>query len=221
MTLLCDRLHEQATTICVSDPEPREPILITRPINNMRLFVALEPSEDVRSAILEVVEELSAIHKNARWVKPENLHFTLKFLDEVESSKLYDVMAAIEKSARAFQPFRLNVHGLGYFGRKRSANVVWVGCHEGRDDLLDLVRELEANLSKFRKEEREHSPHLTLCRCSGNTERLIDGVEKMKQRDFGAMEVRSVVLKKSDLTPRGAVYENIKVFPFVVYFVSL
>lgn len=180
----------------------------------MRLFVALELDERTRSGILEVVEELSSRHKNAKFVGPENLHFTLKFLGEVDEKDVTAVEGAIAKSVGSTKPFKLHVHGLGYFGSRRFAKVVWVGTHEGRDEMVRLASELESSLSSFRKDERPPSPHITICRPKGETLKLIEDVEKMKSRDFGFMEANSIKLKKSALTPQGAVYGDVKEFIF-------
>jgi len=179
----------------------------------IRMFIAIELGETVKSEIQEVVEELSSRHKNASWVGPSNLHFTMKFLGDVDDSRLGEVITAIEKSLIGFQPFRLQVHGLGYFGSRRFAKVLWVGTHEGREELVKLAAALDSSLSHIRKDERPPSPHITICRPKGETLALIEDVEKMKSRDFGIMDVKSVSLKKSTLTPRGAVYEDVKIFP--------
>ncbi len=186
----------------------------------MRLFVALELDERTRSGILEVVESLSSVHKNAKFVEPENLHFTLKFLGEVDEKDVTAVEEAIARSAGSTKSFRLHVHGLGYFGSRRFAKVVWAGTHEGREELVQLAKELDKNLSVFRKDERPPSPHITICRpktgrgCgkSGETLKLIEYIEKEKSRDFGEMEAKSIKLKKSTLTPKGAVYEDLREF---------
>lgn len=180
----------------------------------MRLFVALEPDEKIRDGILEVVEELSSRHKNTRFVGPENLHFTLKFLGEVDEKDVTVVEGAIAKSVGSTKPFKLHVHGIGYFGSRRFAKVVWVGTHEGREELVRLASELDSNLSVFRRDEHQPSPHLTICRPKGETLKLIEDVEKMKARDFGTMNVEKIILKKSALMPKGAVYEDLKEFVF-------
>ena len=178
----------------------------------MRIFVAAELDEKVRQSILEVVGELSSRHKDGSFVSQENLHFTLKFLGDVDESRLNDVISSIEQSIAGIMPFRLHVRGLGYFGSRQFAKVVWVGTHEGRDSMIELSKRLDSNLSKFREDEQEPSPHITICRPRGQTSELIADVEAMKSRDFDEMEVKGVVLKKSTLTPKGAVYEDIKTF---------
>jgi len=178
----------------------------------IRMFVAIELGETVKAGIQEVVDVLSSRHKNASWVGPGNLHFTMKFLGDIDEKDVTAVEEAIEKSLVGFQPFKLHVHGLGYFGSRRFAKVVWVGTHEGREELMKLADSLDENLSAFRKDERPPSPHITICRPKGETLALIENVEKMKSRDFGWMDVKSVALKKSTLTPKGAAYADVKKF---------
>lgn len=178
----------------------------------MRLFVAIELEGPAKQEVLKVVEELSSRHKNAKFVEPENLHFTLKFLGGVDDSRLGDVINAIEGGVSNFKPFRLRVHGMGYFGSRRFAKVVWVGSAEGREEMVKLATELESHLSSFRRDERPPSPHMTICRPKGDTTELIGDVEKERSRDFGFMDVRSIKLKKSALTPKGAVYGDVRIF---------
>ena len=178
----------------------------------MRLFVAIELDRHVKSGIQEVVDRLSAVHKNAKFVEPENLHFTVKFLGEVRDDRLEDVKKAISASVSGFRPFKVTVKGLGYFGNRKAAGAVWVGAEGGHDEMVRLASRLEAGLSKFRKEERQFSAHITICRPNGDTSKLIDDIEQLGSKDFGSMEVRSIKLKKSTLTPRGPVYDDVGEF---------
>ena len=181
----------------------------------MRLFMALDLEEPAKSAMTEAMEELQAKHRGQKFTKPENLHYTLKFLGEAPSAQINGIIKATELSLKNFKPFKLHAKGLGYFGSRRYAKVVWAGAHEGREELVKIASELERNLSGIRKEEREPSLHLTICRPKGETIKLIEDIEKEKSRDFGWMEVKAIKLKKSMLDPKGAVYEDVKAFALV------
>lgn len=180
----------------------------------MRLFVAIDAEGHVKSEIQEVVDVLSSRHKNCTWVAPDNLHFTLKFLGDIDEKDVTAIEDAIEKSLAGFKPFKINVHGLGYFGKRRAARVIWVGVHEGRDEMAGLASELEKKLSVFRGDDKPFNSHITICRPGGDTSKLVEDIEKEKQRSFGVMEVREVALKKSTLTQNGALYSDVKVFMF-------
>jgi 2'-5' RNA ligase len=178
----------------------------------MRLFVAIELADTARLETLKVVEELSAVHNKQRFVSPDNLHFTLKFIGEVPEERVAAVEDAVAESVKGVKPFRVRTHGLGYFGSRRSARVVWIGTNKGREEIIQIARKLDSGLSSFRKDEREPSPHITICRPSGDTSKLIEDVEKMKSRELGEMVVTAIKLKKSTLMPKGAVYEDVKEF---------
>ena len=181
----------------------------------MRLFVAIELADTAREEILKVVEELSAKHNKQRFVSPDNLHFTLKFLGEVPENKIAAVENAVAESVNGIKPFIVRTQGLGFFGSRRSARVVWVGTNKGREEIIQIARNLDSRLSAFRKDEREPSPHITICRPGGDTTKLIEDVEKMKYRELGEMLVTAIKLKKSTLTPKGAVYEDVRTFELI------
>jgi RNA 2',3'-cyclic 3'-phosphodiesterase len=97
-------------------------------------------------------------------VPADNLHLTLRFLGNVESSGLAALASSLRKVA--FEPFELRLGKLGTFGRGKSVRVVWLGPEEGIDSLVDLAREVEARCAElgFAAEERPYHPHLTLAR---------------------------------------------------------
>jgi 2'-5' RNA ligase len=177
----------------------------------MRLFMAIEPDERTRRRIEATMAALSAKHK-ARFVEPKNLHFTLKFLGEVEDTKLADVVKGIEKSLMEAKQFRLHVKGMGHFGSRKFARVIWVGTMEGKEDMSRLSAVLEKNLSQFKQGEHDFSPHLTVCRPRGDTSALVGDVDNLNSEEFGEFAVNETKLKKSTLTPEGPVYEDVRAF---------
>jgi 2'-5' RNA ligase len=178
----------------------------------MRLFVALELDPGVRKKIQDIVISLSSKYKDLMFLRPENLHFTLKFIGEIPESGLDKIKGSIESSVNQTRPFNIHINGLGYFGPRKSPRIVWIGVSEGAQSLISLAGALESGLSSFKKEERPLSPHITICRLSRPVPWLTEEIDGVKDSDFGAMAVRSVMLKKSILKPEGAVYENIQEF---------
>ena len=178
----------------------------------MRLFVAVDLDDTVRKNIQDVESELASKHNNQNFVKAENLHFTLKFLGEVDEKDVTPIGKGILAAVEASAPFDLRVSGMGRFGSRKFARIVWVGVREGREEMARLSAALEKSLSKFRPAGKSTCPHITICRAKGNTAALMDDVEKLKARDFGVLKVGSIKQKSSELNTRGAVYKDIAEF---------
>jgi 2'-5' RNA ligase len=185
--------------------------------------MAVDLDEPVRAAIQAVESELAAGHKGQRFVPAENLHFTLKFLGEVADESIPAIESCIRKAVEGFRPFSLRVQGMGHFGSRKFARVLWVGVRDGREEMARLSKELEKNLSTFKKSDKPpssqpasagkfRSPHITICRPRNDTTALIQDIGIMKDRDFGAMDVKGISLKSSTLTPQGSVYEDVRAF---------
>jgi RNA 2',3'-cyclic 3'-phosphodiesterase len=178
----------------------------------MRLFIAIEPTEEIRQKIQEVVDGLSQKHKNQRFIGTNNLHFTLKFLGDVQESQLGALEQEITRSVRGMKPFSLHVSGMGHFGSRKFARTIWIGSREGSESFVGLAKSLEAGLASFKKGDMPPKPHITLCRPDGNTTSLMEDIDALKEHDFGTMEVRSVHLKSSILARGGAIYSDVKAF---------
>ncbi len=181
----------------------------------IRTFVAVDlEGEREKRVIGDIQAEIEATGNRVKMVEPENLHLTLKFLGEVDESlipELAGVLGEIE-----FEEFDAELRGLGAFPGISRPRVIWVGFGEGRDLLADLMRRVEAAVSRlgFRRERRPPSPHLTICRVKylsdpAALKRVIEGLSEI---EVGSMRVSSFKLKRSILTPRGPVYEDLRSF---------
>jgi RNA 2',3'-cyclic 3'-phosphodiesterase len=186
----------------------------------VRLFVALEIPSEVRDSFAALIKELraadSSFSKNrARWVRPENLHVTLKFIGHVDSGKLDGIRAALAevRSSRVDLRFR----GLGFFPNGKRPKVLWVGI-EASPNLAPLASAIEARLGKLGilGETREFAPHLTLARFDppGISEGLSAIVQENVAREFGAVASGEFHLFESKTKPTGAEYTRLESFPF-------
>ncbi len=182
----------------------------------MRCFIAIEISDEIRKALGELIQRLSGMGRGIRWVPPENIHLTLKFLGEVEDDRVPEIGRRLSEISSGHSPISLRVRGAGAFPSLRSPQVIWVGS-EVSPGLESLYREIEEAMAAlgFERERRDFNPHLTLGRVKDR--RALDPVMKelqlMKDQDWGAVEVTEVVLMKSVLTPKGAEYSRVSVFP--------
>jgi 2'-5' RNA ligase len=187
----------------------------------VRLFVALEIPDQVRDGFAALIAELrgadSSFSKSrARWVRPENLHVTLKFIGHVDSGKLDAIRAALAE-VRLDGPVELRFRGLGFFPNGKRPRVFWAGI-EASPNLAPLAGEIEARLAKvgISGETREFAPHLTLARFEPPG--ISDGLSAMAQenvaREFGAVHTGEFHLFESKTKPSGAEYARLQSFPF-------
>ena len=189
----------------------------------MRLFVALEIPAAVRDNLAAQINELRDLPaplaaKRLRWVRPENLHVTLKFIGEVEAAKLDGIRSALT-AIGLDAPVGLDFRGLGFFPDEKYPRVLWVGLHaSGNLPVLasDIDRTLEGQ--GIARDERAFAPHLTLARFEprGLHERLRIAIQKNSEREFGAFEAREFHLIQSRLKPSGAEYTSLAAFPLTL-----
>ena len=170
----------------------------------MRLFVAVDIP--VNSDIEGVVNYVKKSGK-VKAVERENLHITLKFLGEVSEDKLPDIKNCIEKSCKDFKKFSIKLKGLGAFPSLSRPRVIWIGVDDGKDVLSEIMRRLDVCFQKLGfKKEKSYVPHMTIARVKGFIK--LDPRPYLK-KDFGPVMIEEIKLKKSTLTPKGPIYDDI------------
>ena len=179
----------------------------------IRTFIALDLPTNVVSMLGDVQRDLKAMRLRAKWVRPENIHLTLKFLGDIDSDELPNICAALSDVGQGFVPFRLAVRGIGFFPGVKRPRVIWVGLGGQIQLLLDLQRKLADNLASigFPKEKRPFKGHLTLGRIknainSDVIRRIILDYADLHSDEFICGHIS---LYKSDLKPSGAVYSQL------------
>src|SRR3989344_28007 len=105
----------------------------------MRLFIAINLDERIRASARKVVQSLESQPVDVKWVEQENLHLTLKFLGEVEESRVKEVEGKISAVTRGHAPFRISLEGLGYYGDPRHLKSLWIGVKENEAKILKLM----------------------------------------------------------------------------------
>jgi len=187
----------------------------------VRLFVALEIPSAVRDNLAALINELRAADSwssksKARWVRPENLHVTLKFIGHVDAAKFEPIRGALAE-VRSSQPVDLRFRGLGFFPGDKRARVFWAGM-EASSNLAPLAKDIDARLEQFGipRETRDFTPHLTLARFDppGISEKLRAAVLANSVRDFGTLRTHEFHLIESKLKPTGAEYTTLHSFSF-------
>jgi RNA 2',3'-cyclic 3'-phosphodiesterase len=182
----------------------------------MRLFVALEIPSAVRENLSELLKALHAVSPQTRWVRPENLHVTLKFIGEVPETKLAAIRTALAQ-VRSGQFVKLDFQGLGFFPNEKHARVFWAGI-EASPNLRTLAADIEkaTEILGTPKEQRAFSPHLTLARFEPPRlpEKLRAVIQENSGCDFGSLRTHQFHLIESKLKPSGAEYTTVESFSF-------
>ncbi len=179
----------------------------------MRVFIAVDINQRIRKAIGDVQRQLQGrvktSQRSVKWVRPDVMHLTLKFLGEVDDGALTDVCKAVENIANKHKKFDLDVETLGCFGGK-SARVVWVGCGAGSEQLVRLAEDIDDKLGEigFAKETRRFTGHLTLCRIKNVRDgyELAGAVEGFGPFNAGTVSIDAVTVYQSELTRAGPNY---------------
>ena len=176
----------------------------------MRCFVAVDIPEELKSRISSVHEEFSSL--DVKLVEPENLHFTLKFLGEIDETEIEAVSEKLSAVAKTLSPFSVLLSGIGAFPSLSYIRVIWIGALS--DDFLNLHNTVAVSLKNIGKPEKEAVPHLTIARVRSARDKEIIAriIKRYEKESFGSMQVDKIKLKKSTLAPRGPIYEDIMSF---------
>jgi len=187
----------------------------------MRLFVAIDLTPEIRAALAELMDELHPLTAAVRWVKPEGMHVTLKFIGEMPEAKLGAIRACLEQVHTA-TPVEIAVRDVGFFPNQRQPRVFWVGI-AATPNLAELAAQVETALAALGipREKRTFVPHLTLGRIRPAPEtarglgQLRERMAMLTERKFGHLTANEFHLYQSKLSPKGAEYRKLASFPFV------
>jgi len=183
----------------------------------IRTFIAVDLPADIHDCLEKVSDQLKE-HMGSvpvRWVLPQNIHLTLKFLGDVSPSNI-EVLAELLNTEAAHQkPMVISVGGVGAYPKVRSPRVVWVGV-EAPPEMVDLQKAIDSQMTRigYSPDRRPFSPHLTLGRVSRNAtplevRKIGDSLISKKIGFLGVARIRSVHIFRSDLRPSGAEYTKL------------
>jgi 2'-5' RNA ligase len=183
----------------------------------IRCFVALNLPPELKGRLAELEARLKEARADVSWVKPENIHLTLKFLGGVEETRIPLIKRAIQEGLRGEGPLVLSLAGLGVFPNPRSPRVIWVGVEGDTERMEKLQKRLEQALEEvgFPREARSFSPHMTLGRMRSRqgTAGLMELVGRLGEYRAGSIQAESIELMRSQLHPAGAIYTILESFP--------
>ncbi len=185
------------------------------PEETLRTFIAIELDQTLQRELKRVQEKFKRVMppEGVRWVNPDGIHLTLKFLGDTPAGRVAEVEAGLQRAAAGFAPFEFTVEGRGCFPNTRRPRVIWVAVRDKGQVLQRLAAAVEREVAPlgWPTEERGFSPHLTLGRVTKNADSRAEAaigqaVEKSVVEQIGMQRVTQVSLIKSDLRPAGAVY---------------
>ena len=176
----------------------------------MRVFIAVDLPGEIRKALGDVQRQLRPLTDTARWVSPDSIHVTLKFIGEAPDKRVEDIDTALK--GLTWKSFTVTVHGVGFFPGTRSPRVFWAGMEA--PTMQGLAEQLDTRMERlgFEKEKRAFRPHITLARARDSRidSSLVTAAAEFQEHDFGSFTVDRVFLIKSTLKPAGSVYEKLK-----------
>jgi 2'-5' RNA ligase len=181
----------------------------------IRLFIAIELPEAIRTALKNAQDSLKTNYPScAKWVNPASIHLTLKFLGNVDKTRLDAIIQRTQETSCTFTPFFLEIRELGAFPDLRRVQVIWAGIGGELDKLQLLQNALESNLVPlgFPAENRPFVPHLTLARIYESVKppdrkALGEAISRINIQSNLIINTKSINLMRSQLTPSGAVYD--------------
>lgn len=182
----------------------------------MRSFIAINLPATVKSDIGEIVTRLRSSGPPSRWVQADNVHVTLKFLDEIETDQVGSLVEAISRASLDTPYFDLALSGFGVFPNPRRARVFWIGIESGVEALRNLAQAIDERVAKlgFPRERRAFSAHLTLARLRqpGPAETLVKTAERLGYHS-GPIRITQIDLMRSVLARGGPEYTVLESVP--------
>jgi 2'-5' RNA ligase len=193
----------------------------------MRIFIGIDLGSEVRTRIKRFVEGVAGFAPEARWIRPESLHVTLKFVGEQSPQQVDSVRQRLQQVESG--AFEIRIGEYGFFPTAKAPRVFWVGI-DGGPQLSRLAQEIDMAVGQLgvAREDRPYSPHLTLARASGRSgspkwrnedrpKKTFAELEKrlaaMSMLDLGTAMANEFILYQSQPLPNGSIYTKLQIFP--------
>jgi 2'-5' RNA ligase len=177
----------------------------------MRCFISIDIGKNLMVKVIEIQKKIINLDIDVKLVEPENLHFTVKFLGDVNEDELNGIKKSLKDCVKGEGKFKINISGIGYFGKTSYIRTLWLGLNEGESELVKFMKKVN---DCVKIGEKNFNPHLTIGRVKSgrNREILLNFLNEFKNVNIGEMEVDKIKLKSSDLTKKGPVYSDLDVF---------
>jgi len=186
-------------------------------MEQVRSFIAIELPDELKTGLIRLQERLkTGAQYPVKWVNPNSIHLTLKFLGNIPVDTTGDITRAMETAAQGISPFHLEVKDMGVFPNLKRVQVIWVGVSGEIDRLGQLQQLIEASLTPlgFTPESRPFTPHLTLARLRDRAspderQRVGQLIASTRFETTYNITADAINLMKSQLTREGAIYSRI------------
>ncbi len=181
----------------------------------IRTFFAVDISDGQRQAVSSILDEFRKLDVHVKWVKPENLHVTLKFLGDTDEDTIPQICETVNSAIRGVPSFVFSLEDLGQFPNARNPRVIWAGIRDGYESLRALSGRINNAVKQlgFKPGKRRFSPHLTIGRVKDNRN-IRTLMNEISVIDFVSETslVSEVILYQSTLRPQGPIYTPLKTF---------
>ena len=169
----------------------------------IRTFIALPIPDDLKKCLEDAISSLRSRNSSVRWVRPENIHLTIKFLGHISEDLVKPMSMELDKTLEHYGEMDLTLSGLGVFPNIRRPRVVWAGLEGDTEQLVKMALSVDATCAGLgiHKDKRPFSPHITLGRLKVPS--MIDLDIHLRRKSYRAKEV---VFYRSELLPQGARY---------------
>jgi 2'-5' RNA ligase len=179
-----------------------------------RGFIAI----DIKATpqIITFEKEIEKTGADVKLVEPGNIHITVKFLGDTDENHIDAIEQSMKESLLAIKPFPIILKGTGVFPNQNYMKVLWIGITD-EGNIETIVHAIDKKLEPlgFKKENRGFSPHLTVGRVktAKNKDHLLRVIGNYKAMEFTIQNVKTITLKKSELTPKGPIYTTLREVP--------
>lgn len=183
-----------------------------------RLFLAI-PIKTADNGFVPLLDGLKfrlAHEQRISWVKPNNIHLTLKFIGDTPAHKIPDIIEAVGEMLKNHKSFTMDFNRTGIFGSRYAPRVIWLGMQDAPQELYDIEEDTLSTFDRlgFLRDRQNFVPHITLGRIKDLCEKqyfqkVVAGIE---QKTYIKQEVNEIILFQSFLRPEGAVYKSLKVY---------
>lgn len=187
------------------------------PMEAVRTFICLQLPAFARDRLASTQHQLRASGAQVSWVKPHNIHLTLKFLGSVPAERLHEVVRAVQRAAVPAPPILLELTVLGCFPNRRAPRVIWAGPKQLPEELRNLQQRVEKETVAigFPAESRPFSPHFTLGRVRSGRHigKLVAAIQEERLEPL-LFEAAEVIVMASRLHASGALYTPVSRIPW-------
>jgi 2'-5' RNA ligase len=183
----------------------------------IRLFIALGIKQSIKNYLAEIINEFKSKGGKIKWVEPDNMHLTLKFLGNTEYSLVDGIKVQLDSLKADLTPIKSDLCNLGGFPNLKKPKVIWIDLEKNRDQIIELAKRIDTSLAEigFASESKLFKPHLTLGRIKkdDDLEKLTDYLTdyELKRKD---LVFDTISLIKSTLTNDGPIYKSLHTINF-------